>query len=430
MTKTKFLSFFVIFLIGSMLVSSIFAVLPLVKADNNSQNTIGVGLNGVDNNQGTYCYLNGFDVFATDTSLLFYSGNGSYLVKDYSNFIVLPSVGYDMAYANYKTRIIDYNSTTVLSVTVADYGGYYDYSLAVFASLINTQSFTNKTLFSSQSIDGGSFSFSATYGKESDIVLSLVNGQFFALVSGVLGNNGGYSFAYQTALVLLSVSGGSVVGTWNNVSYPTVYTGYNATQLLGGESFWFQSQTSLNVIYIVTKNIDGNVFQIFKVNCVAPSLTLIGYSNQDYNTFVYFVNYNYDTINGNSYYDVLFSYPASSDSTKMDVELIRFNDTYYKTPVNLVITDTNSISNYMRPYGCIPPIWINNINSLTDGNYIFLYGGYLYRIYGANVTLSGLATVSPSLTLNSVPDGIINIPLFSYNIGLGYTTYFYCSFWI
>jgi hypothetical protein len=108
----------------------------------------------------------------------------------------------------------------------------------------------------------------------------------------------------------------------------------------------------------------------------------------------------------------------------MDIELIRFNDTYYQTPVNLVVIDTNSISNYMRPYGCIPPIWINSINSLTDGNYIFLYGGYLYRIYGANVTLSGLATVSPSLTLNSVPDGIINIPLFGYITGLGFTVIF------
>ena len=88
-----------------MLVSSIFAVLPLVKG--NSVNTTGVSLNGVDNNQGTYCYLNGFDVFATGTSLLFYSGNGSYLVKDYSNFIVLPAPS-GGSYVCNKTRVMSY----------------------------------------------------------------------------------------------------------------------------------------------------------------------------------------------------------------------------------------------------------------------------------------------------------------------------------
>lgn len=49
--------FFIVFLIVIMLISSIFAGLPLVKADNNSQTTTGVSLSGVDNNQGTYCYL-------------------------------------------------------------------------------------------------------------------------------------------------------------------------------------------------------------------------------------------------------------------------------------------------------------------------------------------------------------------------------------
>ena len=401
MTKAKFLSFFVIFLIGIMFVSSIFAVLPLVKADADSQNTTGVGLNGVDNNQGTYCYLNGYDVFVLDDTIQFYSGNGSYLAK---------SIGTTPNGVMEKERVLVFNSTAIIVVML---GQTTDAVARLDAWIINTVGWNNITFGLTVTTNGENNGVWSTYS--SDFVFAFINNVYYVYISAVYTYNSNY--AYYSSIVQVNTSGSGSFVSLGNFNTDTGF-------VLGGESFWFNSATSLNVMYIITKRVDYTYFQIIKVDCVAPSVSLIGYSNQDYSTFVYFVNYNYDTIGSNSYYDVLFSYPASSDSTKMDVELIRFNDTYYQTPVNLVVTDTNSISNYMRPYGCIPPIWINSIDSLTDGNYIFLYGGYLYRIYGANVTLSGLDTVSPSLTLNSVPDGIINTPLFSYTGVLGLTVVF------
>jgi hypothetical protein len=423
--------FFIVFLIVIMLISSIFSVLPLVKANGQfSQFTINVSLNGVDNNQGTYCYLNGFDIFATDTNILFYNGNGSSLTINYINYIILPTPSSGAGYTHYITRIIQYNNTALLVVTVADYGSgngsSYTSYFGVFAGLVNTYNgngftgvgFTNVTWVSVNNVDAGSLSSGYSEGNFADMILAQVNGQFFALISGIFGYyNGAYNLAYQTALIKIASTGLTEVSDYNNIVSPSdSYIGYNATQLLGSESFWFQSATELNSIYIITKNIEYTAFQIYKLNCVTPTLSLIGYSLQDYNTFVYFVNYNYDAIGINSYYNVLFAYPASSVSTNMNIELIRFNDTYYQTPVNVLVSDSNAVTNFMRPLGCILPSYVNNINSLANGNYIFMYTGQLYRIFTGNITVSGLTTITPVLTVNIAKvDGTVNAFMYFFN---------------
>jgi hypothetical protein len=375
--------FFIVFLIVIMLISSIFAGLPLVKADNNSQITTGVSLSGVDNNQGTYCYLAGYDVFATGNLVNFYNGNGSALV-----FSV--SLGYYGSYNNLmKSRIYAYNSTCVLIIYIGfTTSASNHYSLS--GILVHTDTKLSIGLFNTTNL-GHEFNQVTT---TDDLILVYTNNVYYALVSCFESASIGYSTDFYS----ISLVGNSLIHTdLTTVSY------------IGGKSFWFPSATALNELYIITNNGTSGYFKILKINCVTPSFSIIGVSNQDYNTFVYFINYNYNIIGINNYYDVLFAYPDSSYSTKMDIELIRFNDTYYQTPVNILVVDSNTVTNIMRPIGCILPSYVNNINSLQNGNYVVLYIGQLYRIFSANITVSGLTTISPSLVVQSnKPDGIVN----------------------
>ena len=61
--------------------------IPKVKATANQDSiTSGsVALTGVTTNQGISTYCNGYDIFVSDNSVFFYSGNGSYLAYRYNN---------------------------------------------------------------------------------------------------------------------------------------------------------------------------------------------------------------------------------------------------------------------------------------------------------------------------------------------------------
>ena len=185
MTKAKFLSFFVIFLIGIMFVSSIFAVLPLVKADADSQNTTGVGLNGVDNNQGTYCYLNGYDVFVLDDTIQFYSGNGSYLAK---------SIGTTPNGVMEKERVLVFNSTAIIVVML---GQTTDAVARLDAWIINTVGWNNITFGLTVTTNGENNGVWSTYS--SDFVFAFINNVYYVYISAVYTYDSNY--AYYSSIV-------------------------------------------------------------------------------------------------------------------------------------------------------------------------------------------------------------------------------------
>ena len=233
----------------------------------------------------------------------------------------------------------------------------------------------------------------------------------------------------------------------NTITMIQAYTGTTnaiATETLGGSTMYFQSATQLNTIYVITNELNETLsyysgfYSVIKINFVTPSVTYLFSANYYYgNVWSYFIDFSYDTIGTSAYYDVLFMHSQPSTNTQFDIELLRFNDTNFVNDWQLAYFDSNMLSN--KPVGCIVPngCWgTGQLSTVGSGSITItpLYIGSLANIYGDNIHISGINTLTPTYT--SAPTGAYiwynanEVPFSSYANSWGYISpYGYGNMW-
>jgi hypothetical protein len=370
---------------------------PQVKAtSDNYSSIISSNVSGITTNQGTYVYLNGYDIYVTNNNILFYSVSTGQLINNIPIYDVALSGGVNSG----GTRILDYNSSCVLIVHATEnleVGGTSLCYAGLAVDLINVNNYQITSWGNNTSILTVGNSGSVTTFNSIDLIFAETNGIYYVMLSASWGGSSSFSL---TGLLKIQNSSITVLSSISSANLNDCY--------LCDSSIWINSQTDLNTIYVLTGNyvITGNHgFSVYKINFVTPSITFIGNDNTNYliyNDWCYYVDSTYQTINGNVYYSLLFANPEYGVNYEFDVNLLMFNDTQVGNPFRLTCNDINSATTEIRPMACLVASGCYGNNSLGNGEYWFSYTSQNYIMKTFEVQLNNLNSTSPSWSVQGI----------------------------
>jgi len=336
-----------------------------------SDEVTGLSLGSNVQNNGIFCKVGNFYVFATDTKILFYiiENNDAKLSKTYS----VPFHGTSLA--SISTSIMTINSDYVLiGCSYRNYeSGYYWTNLVVIK--LNVNNLNAETLSDIHVSSGTSVSTIVTFGQ---VIFKSQAGNYYLFFSAKDYNT------YKVYLYKIYPSVSSIGST-------------SAERWLYGPTSYILSATDQNKAYIIGRNADGGLrYKIFLLDFVSYSFTTIATSpiDNDYSDYVYQVSYIYHNITSNYYYDVLIAYPHLSTNKQLSMNLIRFNDTYLDEDRQYVAV--SSSVNKLRPFIVNLQLGASPSN-LMNGNYDYVFVGENYNFKYFSFVVDLLETENPSL---------------------------------
>ena len=405
-----------IFVIGLFLFSFVFGFYtPKVKAY--SAETTGLSTYGFDNSQQTYCYVNGFNIFAFDNKLVFYDNN-SVLIKTYD----IPAFGLISGYFHDNnltvTRIISIGDNTnilIAVITVGEGGGSGDYTVIQWhygLLNVNTLGYTSISDTYVTYSDTGSYE---NYGFGSVGLSSVLiknsnsTGSFFYIW---------YSYDYKVSGNYPHENKGNVFAYLGKINTSFVWSSGYAVKLSSTTNIWIYSNAlflgydygvPVNTAYVVcSNNFQGGLrayIYAFDFSSATITLTYVGLTTLDYtycgsyvdgsalySGFVYLLGCGiYDnTICVN----VAFNTALGQD---MSVGTIMFNSSYIgQSIVNMGLSSNSYV---IRPFtvglpnnqgnisgvysiGYFDDIFGHTANGLmwvdANGRYIVDFNGYYY----------------------------------------------------
>lgn len=425
----------------SLFLISVFTSINFVQADILTNelliNPNGEFNAGFDTNIGTTVSLNGMDVFCTDRYIIFCSGSSANMLYNYS----VPAMQYNY---EYRTRIIQFNSTCVLAVTMAGYKYSTTSGIGIEAVLINTYNnvFTTVTYGTINNQIVATLSTPTDSYLVSSLTLFTMNDFYYCYFNMIGTRSGVGKDVCYSLLIKINGSGAHTIvidssdTTLQTDITESNYTSRNMTKMIAGASNWIVSQTTFNTVYIIgASQGEYRSVRVIKIDVVAPSVTFIGdyscyYPHSYFSTsWIYlggsswFVDYDY----ANGKYTVLFVHSYSQVGNPTDTiatEVMKFNDTYLYVHTATAM-DSESFGNIVRPMDVIPPnlIWGNPSNptlfdsGTTTFNFTYLYAGTLAYIMQQQVTITDLNTDNPSfdypIASQKFRDGGANILTYS-----------------
>lgn len=370
--KEKSLRKFAVFPILLLLFIGLFTMLSPVSAV--SAETTGLSTLSMDTNQNTHVICNNYDIFSSDKKLMMYSTSTGNLEK---------TVDLDFAsgtVSQITTRIEYYNATTILvCYSYANAGTQHTYISGLF---INTANLLKQWLVGNwiQDGNGGSPVTGMT------ALIAKVNNNYYFITS-YKDSHPGHDSTFIYRMYPNPANVGNVAG-----------------KILQGTAIWIQSQTNINEIYAITKSTTGTMrYNIYKINVVTPSATLIGTSATDnvWGDFIYNFGSRLSTNGVSSWYDVGVCYNIGGVTQNMAFAIVRFNDTTVEVNFRSTVSPSSSV-NIVRPFSVsYTGIW--DRTTLLEGDYQFYYFGTNYGAMMQPITVSDLDTSNPQVHISYNP---------------------------